>query len=175
MTRILIDKQPFDFSITFSKLRDLKNCDETHYNDFFECYAVKEKDYTDKALLIYVAYLCANLHKEDVLSEDEFYSLLEENISYINAIYSRIYYSKINCDFAEAFTKRTRDYNDKIKLPAFTLCDLEDYYSYFVLSSGIPENTFWNEEIPFVEAVTVNKNAVDGFLNYQRHKLLNKN
>ena len=174
MIEIYIKNKSFRFSITFARLRELRYSDEAHYRDFFDCYGVNDKDFTDKALLIYIAYLCANIDNPGALSEDEFYSLLEENISLIDVLYNKIYYSKINSSFANAFVKKTRSYDTKIKLPNFELCDLEDYYSYFVLLSKIPLDTFWNEQIPFVEAVAANKNAVDGFMNYQQHKLLNQ-
>lgn len=174
MIEVCIKNKLFDFSITFAELKKLRCSDEAHYRDFFDCYGVNDKDFTDKALLIYIAYLCANMNNPDALSEDDFYSLLEENITLIDVLYNKIYYSKINSSFAKAFIKKTRKYDTKIKLPKFELCDLEDYYSYFVLLNKIPIDTFWNEQIPFVEAVATNKNAVDGFMNYQQHKLLNQ-
>lgn len=174
MMKLSIDNQQFDFSITFSALAKLRYFDESHYRDFFDCYAAGEKDLTDKALLIYIAYLCANLESQDVLNEIEIYALLEKNISLIDILYNKIYSSKINYNFSAAFKKRTKKYNTKIKMPKFQLCDIEDYYCYFVLFCKIPEQTFWNCEIPFLEGVAADKNAVEGFLNYREHELLKK-
>lgn len=174
MIEISINHQEFKFTITFAALRRLRYVNEKLYVNFFDCYSAEIKDIAEKSVLIYTAYVCANFDNPNMLSENEFYSLLEDDLSVVDVIYYKIYYTKINNDFAKAFIKRTRKYDTKIVLPKFTLADLEDYYCYFVLLNKIPEETFWNCEIPFIEAVTVNKNAVDGFMNYQQHKLLSK-
>ncbi len=174
MICVSLNGSRLSFSITFSKLRQLKYSYEKLYCDFFDYYTISDKNITDKAVLVYIAYLCANLDNLQVMSEGDFYSLLEDNISQIETIFDKIYYSKINCDFAKTFKKRTKKYNNKIDIPKFKLCDLEDYYCYYVLLNKIPENTFWNCDIAFLEGITMDKNAFDGFMNYQEHKLLNR-
>ena len=54
----------------------------------------------------------------------------------------------------------------KIKIPAFKLEDVEDYYTYYVLILEIPENIFWYADYSFVVSVAANKAAYDGWLNY---------
>lgn len=44
--------------------------------------------------------------------------------------------------------------------------DLEDYYTYYVLILGIPENTFWSNNLNFLSAVAADKAAYDGWMNY---------
>lgn len=174
MIKILLNGQEFVFSVTFSQIQRLRYSHQKQYIEFFEYYRIKNKNISDMAALIYIAYLCANLDKADILSEINFYSLLEDCFSEIEELYDRIYYSKINFGFAKAFVDKTRKYDKKIKMPSFELQDLEDYYCYFVLINKLPEGTFWNCQIPFVEAITTNKNAVEGFINYKEHMLLKK-
>lgn len=50
--------------------------------------------------------------------------------------------------------------------PKFTLEDIEDFYTFYVLILGIPEDIFWNCDFSFVASVAANKQAYDGWLNY---------
>lgn len=55
-------------------------------------------------------------------------------------------------------------------MPRFELEDIEDYYTYYVLILGIPENTFYNNDLNFLSAVAGNKAAYDGWMNYEMKK-----
>jgi hypothetical protein len=61
---------------------------------------------------------------------------------------------------------RTHSRKRKITPPKFKLEDIEDYYTYYVLILGIPENIFWYADYSFVLGVVENKTAYDGWLNY---------
>jgi hypothetical protein len=43
---------------------------------------------------------------------------------------------------------------------------VEDYYTYYVLILGIPEDIFWYADYSFLLGVVENKTAYDGWLNY---------
>lgn len=51
-------------------------------------------------------------------------------------------------------------------MPEFELEDVEDYYTYYVLILGIPEDIFWYADISFLLGVVENKSAYDGWRNY---------
>ena len=51
-------------------------------------------------------------------------------------------------------------------MPKFTLEDIEDYYTFYVLILGIPADVFWNYDWSFVVSVAENKQAYDAWLNY---------
>lgn len=51
-----------------------------------------------------------------------------------------------------------------IRVPKFTLEDIEDFYTFYVLILGIPEDIFWNADYSFVASVAENKRAYDGWL-----------
>ena len=50
-------------------------------------------------------------------------------------------------------------------MPKFTLEDIEDFYTLYVLILGIPEDVFWNADVSFVMSVAENKRAYDAWLN----------
>ena len=62
---------------------------------------------------------------------------------------------------------RTHARKQKIKPPKFVLEDIEDYYTYYVLILGIPEDIFWYADYAFLLGVVENKAAYDGWLNYE--------
>lgn len=41
---------------------------------------------------------------------------------------------------------------------------IEDYYTYYVQIMEIPEDVFWNAEIPFLDRIVANKTAYDEWL-----------
>ena len=41
----------------------------------------------------------------------------------------------------------------------FELEDIDDYYTYYVLILGIPEKTFYDNDLNFLSAVAANKAA----------------
>lgn len=55
-----------------------------------------------------------------------------------------------------------------MKPPRFTLEEIEDYYTLYVLIYGIPENVFWNYDVSFVLNVADNKAAYEGWLSGER-------
>ncbi len=42
--------------------------------------------------------------------------------------------------------------------------DIEDFYTYYVQIMEIPEDIFWNAEIPFLDRIVANKTAYDEWL-----------
>lgn len=48
-------------------------------------------------------------------------------------------------------------------MPKFELEEIEDYYTYYVQILKIDEHLFWNADIAFIERVTKNKAAYDGW------------
>ena len=48
--------------------------------------------------------------------------------------------------------------------------DIEDYYVFYVLILGIPENIFWNFDISFVLNVADNKSAYENWLSSEKEK-----
>lgn len=72
--------------------------------------------------------------------------------------------------FRDAFRKATKEKERSIKLPRFELEDIEDYYTYYVLLLGIPESTFYNNDLNFLSDVAANKAAYDGWMNYAVRK-----
>lgn len=49
--------------------------------------------------------------------------------------------------------------------------DIEDYYTFYVLILGVPENIFWNYDLSFVFNVADNKTAYDNWLASEREQL----
>lgn len=157
------------YSLTFSSLLRLKTLDRELYQEFFELYNRNENGIVEKAIIIYIAYRCANL--DNYIEETKFLELLEDEISAVDELYTQITTTKRDYSFYECFKNKTRSYKS-IEIPKFELKDIEDYYTFYVLISNIPADTFWNSEIPFIEAVALNKTAFDGYINYQEHKLM---
>lgn len=52
--------------------------------------------------------------------------------------------------------------------------DIEDRYTYYVDILGLSEEVFWNADVSFVIDVIENKEAYDGWLNYEMDKLSQK-
>jgi len=48
--------------------------------------------------------------------------------------------------------------------------DIEDYYTFYVLILGIPENIFWNYDLSFVMNVADNKSAYENWLSSEKEK-----
>ena len=61
---------------------------------------------------------------------------------------------------------RTHAREPRFKPPRFELEDVEDYYTFYVLILGIPEDIFWFADISFVMSVVENKQAYDGWRSY---------
>lgn len=61
---------------------------------------------------------------------------------------------------------RTHARKSRIKMPEFSLEDIEDYYTYYVLILEIPEDVFWYADYSFLLGVVENKAAYDGWVNY---------
>jgi hypothetical protein len=55
-------------------------------------------------------------------------------------------------------------------MPHFELCEIEDYYTYYVVIMEIPEQTFWENDLRFLEGVLRNKVAYDRWLQYAIEK-----
>ena len=69
---------------------------------------------------------------------------------------------------------RTHQRESKFKPPKFELEDVEDYYTFYVLILGIPEDVFWFADISFVMSVVENKQAYDGWRNYVEQREFEK-
>lgn len=65
---------------------------------------------------------------------------------------------------------RTHKREQTLKPPRFDLEDVEDYYTFYVLILGIPEDIFWYADTAFVSAVADNKSAYDGWLSYAQER-----
>lgn len=78
----------------------------------------------------------------------------------------RPYQQEKKLAFRNAFAKKTKATKHKIRPPKFTLEDIEDFYTFYVLILGIPEDIFWNCDVSFVMGVAENKRAYDAWLNY---------
>ena len=61
---------------------------------------------------------------------------------------------------------KTKSTKSKIRPPKFTLEDIEDFYTFYVLILGISEDMFWNCDFSFVASVAENKRAYDAWINY---------
>lgn len=48
-------------------------------------------------------------------------------------------------------------------MPKFRLEDIEDYYAYYVLILGIPEDVFWNTDTSFVQWVAEDRAAYENW------------
>jgi hypothetical protein len=60
-------------------------------------------------------------------------------------------------------------------MPRFALEEIEDYYTYYVLILGIPEETFWSHDLRFISRVAADKSAYDAWLNYAQRKEVERN
>ena len=52
---------------------------------------------------------------------------------------------------------------------------MEDYYTYYVLILGIPEDIFWYADLSFLLGVVENKTAYDAWLDYAIEKERKRN
>ena len=157
-----------EFSIKMGQLYSLCATDIELYKDFFVLYNEKDKSITDKAQMLYIAYLCANLDNKCRLSENQFYDLLEDNMQAVITIYNRLFHKKSDWTFAEVFERHSKS---AIRFPkSYHLADVDDYYTFFVLNLGVGDETFWNVDIEFLNNVAINKNAFDSYINYEIEK-----
>ncbi|MCM1115675.1 MAG: hypothetical protein NC397_09285 [Clostridium sp.] len=154
------------FSITFSQLYALSAADIELYREFFVIYNQREKQLADKAILIYVAYCCANLENPDRLDNDAFFKHLDCDLQSIEKIYNQLFFRKIDYNMAKCFDRPNT--NNSIAFPKkYELMDVEDYYAMYVLNFGIPDTTFWNCDIEFIKNIAYNKSAIDRYIDYQ--------
>lgn len=164
----LINNVKLEFSLNMCQLYRLCTVDIELYRDFFSLYNEKEKGVADKAQLLYIAYFCANLDSDCVLSEKQFYELLESDRQAVSTVYNSLFNKKTDWNFAEAFSRPSKN---AIRFPkGYRLADVEDYYTFFVLNFGIGDETFWKVDIDFLDSVAMNKNAYDSFINYELEK-----
>lgn len=49
--------------------------------------------------------------------------------------------------------------------------EIEDYYTFYVLILGIPENIFWHFDLSFVMEVADNKSAYENWLSSEKERL----
>lgn len=54
-------------------------------------------------------------------------------------------------------------------MPKFSLEDIEDMYTYYVMILKISEDVFWNADFSFLQSVVENKVAYDGFVQYSKY------
>jgi hypothetical protein len=52
---------------------------------------------------------------------------------------------------------------------------IEDYYTYYVQILEVHEDIFWFADISFVMGIVANKNAYDGWLDYELEKARERN
>ena len=62
----------------------------------------------------------------------------------------------------------------RLKVPSFPLDEPDDYYVYYVLVLGIPEDVFWHSDWAFVTSVAERKGAYDAWLAGERENMLRK-
>lgn len=148
------------FSVTFEQLYELRTADAQSYREFFDIYGKKKYNIYDMAFLLHVAYVCSNLYVKR-LSDEAFFSLLEENTELIPEAFDEVFSYKTNFNFYKAFYRQTKD---GIKMPSYEFADVEDCYSYFVLECKIPAEDFWKRDICFVESVAANKAAIESYI-----------
>lgn len=160
-------------SVTFGQIYQLQYVEHERYCRFFQLFAQENKGLAEKAELLYIAYVCANL-ENDFMSEDLFYELLERDWAQISLLYSKVFLSKLDYEFQNTFKRRTQQMTNYFKMPSYKLADIEDYYSLYVLILGISEDTFWNKSVSFVCQVANNKSAFDGFLEYKKEEIRKK-
>ena len=55
-------------------------------------------------------------------------------------------------------------------MPSFPMEGVEDYYTYYVQILEVSEDIFWFADISFVQGIVANKNAYDGWLDYELEK-----
>lgn len=53
-----------------------------------------------------------------------------------------------------------------IRPPKFTLDEIEDYYTYYVLILKIPDHVFWERDLRFLDRIAEDKVAYDAWLRY---------
>ena len=56
-----------------------------------------------------------------------------------------------------------------MKMPKFSLEDIEDMYTYYVMILKIREDVFWNADFSFLQSIVENKVAYDGFVQYSKY------
>ena len=148
-------------------------------------------DDLDNAEVLYASYVTATLMnnsirksrgeaEEEIISEVDFLTLMPTEAYMISNIFTKLFGDeKKKSGFQEAFRKATkRAVGTKIKIPNFPLEDIEDYYTYYVQIMKVPEDIFWNADIPFIDKIVENKTAYDEWLGSvmqkEREKALGK-
>lgn len=73
----LADGQVVKLTLTFYKLLQLKNKDKKLYDRYNKITTEMQKNFEEVNIVIclYVAYVCANMGEDDLLTEDEFIML----------------------------------------------------------------------------------------------------
>lgn len=120
----------------------------------------------DMAEMIYIAYACA--HPDEAIPEkNEFLMEITDSRQILGEVFQQLFgVQKKKTGFSDAFESAAKKTAGSIKLPKFKLEDLEDYYTYYVLILKIPEQTFWDSDIQFLNRIAKNKAAYDGWLSY---------
>lgn len=63
--------------------------------------------------------------------------------------------------FRDTFSRRTRRCSSAIRVPKLKLCEPDDYYVWYVLVLGIPEDLFWSADVSLLRDVAESKNVFD--------------
>lgn len=164
----IINNTELNFSLNMCQLYKLSTVDIELYRDFFVLYNEREKGVADRAQLLYIAYFCANLDSSSKLSEEQFYELLENDLTALDEIYNALFHKKTDWNFAEIFERPSKN---AIRYPkGYQLADVEDFYTFFVLNIGVGDETFWKTDIEFLNNVAINKNAYDSYINFELEK-----
>ena len=83
----LEDGSKVQLTLNFSRLLQLKNKNKTMYEKYNKILCNGAKDaIEDTITVIYVAYLCANIEQEEVLSFNQFSEVIPQNFIEINNI-----------------------------------------------------------------------------------------
>ena len=79
----------------------------------------------------------------------------DENIIYLNDENG----NEVSFEFLDLI-----EYDSEQYVVLLPLEDIEDYYTYYVQIMELPEDIFWNAEIPFLDRIIDNKVAYDGWV-----------
>ena len=83
----LEDGSKVQLTLNFSRLLQLKNKNKTIYDKYNKILCNGAKDAIEDTLtVIYVAYLCANIDQEEVLSFNRFAEIIPQNFGEMNNI-----------------------------------------------------------------------------------------
>lgn len=70
--------------------------------------------------------------------------------------------------------KRTKKVPKEYAIPKFKIETIEDAYTFFVVISGVSEDTFWNAPISSLQTIYANKAAFDGWTSSVQYQLAQK-